>query len=256
MKLVAGRNLVESDTIREYLVNEAFLRKMNIRDPQQVLGRRLQYYLSPVPLPIVGVVRDFHLQSLHEAIAPCLIASQADLYANVSILLAGNQEGSVRHLQQAFEKAYPNEVLEYAFLDEELARFYETEQMLLRLVNSFASIALLIGCLGLYGLVSYVVEQRTKEIGIRKVLGASVKNLVGLLSQDFLQLVLLANLIAWPLAGWILHHWLEDFAYRITLGWWLFAASGLSVLLIAGVTLSAQTIRAAKANPVKSLRSE
>ncbi|GAB3916270.1 ABC transporter permease [Larkinella terrae] len=257
LQLVAGRNISESDTIREYLVNEAFLHKMNIRDPQKVLGRRMQYYLSSELRPIVGVVRDFHLRSLRDEIAPCFIASYADQYRNLGIRIAGtNPLQTVQRIRNAWEKVFPDEVFEYEFLDDQMARFYETEQLMLRLVNTFAGIAILICGLGLYGLVSLVVVQRTKEIGVRKVLGASVSSIVALLSKDFLKVVLIALVIASPIAGYVMNQWLQDFAYKISLTWWMFALAGGLAVVVALVTVSFQSIKAALANPVKSLRTE
>jgi putative ABC transport system permease protein len=257
LQLVAGRNISESDTIREYLVNEALLRKMNIRDPQKILGRRMQYYLSPVSLPIVGVVKDFHLRSLREEIAPCFIASHSEFFVRAGIRVSGhNPKQTVQRIRKIWEKISPDAVFEYEFLDEQLAQFYETENLIFRLVNTFAGIAILICGLGLYGLVSLVVVQRTKEIGVRKVLGASVASIVTLLSKDFLKLVIMAMIIASPIAGYAMHQWLQDFAYKITIEWWIFALAGGLAVLVALVTVSFQSIKAALANPVTSLRSE
>ncbi|MGV3558678.1 ABC transporter permease [Larkinella arboricola] len=257
LQLVAGRNISESDTIREYLVNEAFLRKMNIRNPQQVLGHRMQYHLSPVLLPIVGVVKDFHQRSLRDEIGPCLIASKAEFYKRVGIRISGqNPAQTVQRIQKIWEKVYPDEVFEYEFLDEQLAKFYETESLLFRLVNTFAGIAMLICGLSLYGLVSLMVVQRTKEIGVRKVLGASVASIVALLSKDFLKLVVIALVIASPMAGYAMSQWLNDFAYKISIEWWMFALAGGLAVFVALLTVSFQSVKAALANPVISLRSE
>ena len=257
LQLVAGRNLSESDTIREYLINETLLRKLNIRDPQQVLGRKMQYHLSPVALPIVGVVKDFHLRSLRDEIAPCFIASYFKMYERFGVRISGrNPQQSVQRIQQIWEKIYPDAGFESEFLDDQLAQFYETENLIFRLVNTFAGIAMLICGLGLYGLVSLVVVQRTKEIGIRKVLGASVASIVALLSKDFLKLVVIAMVIASPIAGYAMSQWLQDFAYKISLAWWMFALAGGLAVLVALVTVSFQSIKAALANPVKSLRAE
>lgn len=147
-------------------------------------------------------------------------------------------------------------MFEYQFLDEQIASFYEIETLTTRLINVFTGIAMLICCLGLYGLVSYVVVQRTKEIGVRKVLGASVVSIVTLLSKDFLKLVLIAIVIASPIGWWAMHRWLQDFAYRIDIAWWVFALAGLLAVSIALITVSFQSIRAALTNPVKSLRSD
>ena len=205
----------------------------------------------------MGVVRDFHLKSLREKIDPCIITSKADRYVKAGILLSGqNPVQTVSYIRQTWQKLYPDEVFEYQFLDEQIASFYETETLTTRLINAFTGIAILICCLGLYGLVSYVVVQRTKEIGVRKVLGASVLSIVTLLSKDFLKLVLIAIFIATPIAWWAMNKWLADFAYKIDIAWWVFALAGLLAVGIALITVSFQSIRAALMNPVKSLRSE
>ena len=257
LSLVAGRNIVPSDTIREYLINETLLHQLGFRNPQQVLGKTMQYYLSPVPLPIVGVVRDFHQKSLREPIGPCFIASYGNRYAQAGIRIsAQNPVQTLQHIRETWQQLYPNEVFEHEYLDESVARFYETETLVARLINVFTAIAILICCLGLYGLVSHAVVQRTKEIGIRKVLGASVSSIVSLLSNDFLKLVLIALLIASPIAWYTMNRWLQDFAYRIDISWWMFVLAGLLAVSVALLTVGFQSIKAAMMNPVKSLRSE
>ncbi|MFD2573012.1 ABC transporter permease [Spirosoma soli] len=257
LRIIAGRNIMPSDTIREYLINETLLHKLGFQHPEQVLGKRLQHWLSPVHLPIVGVVKDFHQKSLRDEIAPCIIASRADWYRQAGIRISGNNLArSLERIRQAWQQLYPDEVFEYEFMDEQVAQFYQTENLIARLINAFTSIAILICCLGLYGLVSHVVVQRTKEIGIRKVLGASVTSIVALLSKDFLKLVLIAVVIASPIAWYVMNGWLQDFAYKINIAWWVFALAGLVAVSIALVTVSFQSIKAALMNPVKTLRSE
>lgn len=257
LKLIAGRNIMASDTIREYLINETLLHQLGFRNPQQVLGRKLQYYLSAAPLPIVGVVSDFHMQSLRQAIAPCFIASYAEAYVRAGIQISGqNPAQTLQRIQQIWQQLYPNEVFEYQFLNKHIARFYETEQLVSRLITAFTGIAILICGLGLYGLVAYVVVQRTKEIGVRKVLGASVGSIVTLLSKDLLKLVLLAIVLASPLAWYVMNKWLADFAYRMVITGWVVTLAGVLAVGIALLTVSFQTIRAARMNPVKTLRRE
>ena len=257
MKLLAGRNITPGDTIREYLINETLLHKLGFKNPQEVLGKKLEYYLSAVPLPIVGVVKDFHQKSLHENIEPIFIASQAERYRLAGIRIAGNDPAkTLGHIREIWQKTFPDEVFEYQFMDEQLAHQYETETLTTRLVNVFTGIAILICCLGLYGLVSFTVGQRTKEIGIRKVLGASAASIVALLSQDFLKLVFIAILIASPLAWYAMQAWLADFVYKIDIDWWVFALAGGLAVGIALLTVSFQSVKAALMNPVDSLRSE
>ena len=257
LHLVAGRNIVEGDSIREYVINETLLHKLGFRDPQAIIGKRMQYYLSSVPLPIVGVIKDFHQRSLHEVIGPCFIASLPNMYRQAGIRISGaSSTQTLAHIRNVWQRLYPTDVFEYEFLNDQLAQFYETETTISQLVNVFALMAMVICGLGLYGLVAFTVGQRTKEIGIRKVLGASVASIVTLLSKDFLKLILIAIILASPLAWWAMNQWLNDFAYKIDIGWWVFALAGLLAIVIALLTVSFQSIKAALANPVKSLRSE
>ncbi|MFN8348357.1 MAG: FtsX-like permease family protein [Spirosomataceae bacterium] len=257
LHLAAGRNITPSDTIREYLVNEALLKKLNIKDPQHILGRKMETYLSPVALPIVGVIKDFHLRSFHEAIQPCFITTQADRYKKVGIKITGqNPKQTLKFIEQSWQKRYPNEVFMYEYFNDQLAKFYETETLVFQLSIIFAGIAILISGLGLYGLVLFTMTQRTKEIGIRKVLGASVTSILALLSKDFLQLIAIAILIASPLAWYAMNQWLQDFAYHIQIEWWMIALAGALATVIALTTVSFQSIKAALMNPVKSLKIE
>ncbi len=257
LHLVAGRNLMPSDSIREYVINETLAHKLGFRDPKQVLGKPMQYYLSPVSLPIVGVVRDFHQKSLRDQIEPCVITTFPAMYAQAGIRVSGvNPTQTMAHIRKVWQSLYPNEVFEHEWLHEQVARFYETETLVGRLVNAFTTVALLICCLGLYGLMAQSVGQRTKEIGIRKVLGASVAGIVALLSRDFVKLVLAGIVLASPLAWWAMDGWLQSFAYRVNIGWWMFVLAGGLCLLIAFLTVSYQSIRAAMLDPVKTLRSE
>ncbi|GAB4051165.1 ABC transporter permease [Spirosoma litoris] len=257
LQLIAGRNIVEGDSIREYVINETLLHKLGFRNPQDILGKRMQYYLSSVPLPIVGVVKDFHQRSLHEVIGPCFIASLPNMYRQAGIRMAGaSSTQTLAHIRSVWQRLYPTDVFEYEFLNDQLAKFYETETTISQLVNVFALMAMVICGLGLYGLVAFTVGQRTKEIGIRKVLGASVASIVGLLSKDFLKLVLLAIALASPLAWWAMNTWLAGFAYKVDIAWWVFGLAGLFAIGIALLTVSFQSVKAALMNPVKSLRSE
>lgn len=257
LKLLAGRNITPGDTIRDYLINETLLHKLGFHNPQQVLGKKLQYYLSSVPLPIVGVVSDFHQKSLRDEIGPCVIASWAKWYKQAGIRMSGTDPAqTLGHIRETWQQLFPDEVFEYQFLDDQVAALYETETLTARLINAFTGIAILICCLGLYGLVSHIVVQRTKEIGIRKVLGASVAGIVALLSKDFLKLVLIAMLVASPVAWYAMNRWLRDFSYKIDIEWWVFVVAGLLAVGIALLTVSFQAIKAALIDPVTSLRSE
>ena len=207
---------------------------------------------------IVGVVGDFNISSLHEAIKPMLVTQYDPFYdkANIKIRSGANIPETIAALTHAWKTAFPKGVFEVNFLDQKLDAQYKTESRLYDLFKIFSALAMLISCLGLWGLVAFAAEQRVKEIGIRKVLGASVPNLVGLLTKDFIILVVISIVIASPLAYWGMHSWLKEFAFRIDIGWTVFVVAATAALLIAVLTVSVQAIRAAISNPVKSLRSE
>jgi len=207
---------------------------------------------------IVGVLKDFHFASLHDQIQPLVLA--LDDHLDFGTLLISNRTGDMRtvlsRLQSLCHDLNPQFPFSYSFSDEQYQRQYENEAIISRLSDSFAVLAIIISCLGLLGLALFTAEQRAKEIGIRKVLGASAKGVVGLLSGQFLRLVLIAILIATPLTWWGMNIWLQNFAYRITISWWMFAATGGIAVVIAMLTVSVQAVKAGLANPVRSLRAE
>ena len=207
---------------------------------------------------IVGVVKDFHYEDLHLAIMPFSFTLSNS--HNYNYLVVHGNKQDLRTLLSQVENAWhtliPNEPLEYQFMDEQFQKNYEAQDKLAWMVGFFTVIAILISCLGLFGLATFSAEQRTKEIGIRKVLGASVSNIILLISKDFIQPVLIAIVIASPAAWWIMHTWLQDFAYRTGIGWTVFLLSGLLACLVAFITISSQSLRAAVSNPVNSLRTE
>lgn len=258
--LIAGRNLHASDSLQEFIINETYAKQLGFKQPADALGKIL--HNGDRDYPIVGIVKDFHIQSLHNPIQPVAIANETHDFFAFSLKLAtqGKQAKDVQAVLQkintVWDKLYTKEKFSYTFMDESIARFYKSEQRSAKLVTTATGIAIFISCLGLFGLATYTAQTRTKEIGIRKVLGASVSNIVALLSKDFLKLVILANLIAWPVAWWSVHVWLESFAYRIDVQLLLFLGSGLVALVIAVATVSYQAIKAAVTNPVNSLRNE
>ena len=260
MKLIAGRNLQQSDTVREYVINENYARLLGYTNAADIIGQTIGR--GDRNIPIVGVLTDIHTKSLHTAIQPLAFTSQAKFHSTFHIALApkaGNTDNwkkTIATIGNAWKEIYPEEEFKYEFFDESIAKFYKKEQDTARLLNWSTGLAIFISCLGLLGLVIYTTTQRTKEIGVRKVLGASVSQIVSLLSKDFIQLVVLAFVIAAPMAWWAMHKWLDDFAYRTTISWWIFVLSGIGMLVIALFTLSIQTIRSATVNPVKSLRTE
>ena len=258
LKLVAGRNLQQSDTTREYLINEAYARALGFKDPADAIGQ----VLTVNKVPIVGVLADFHPRSLRETIKPLAMSSEMDNQYTVHIALqpqktAGTTwKSAIEKIEKTWKQFYPEEDFTYEFYDQTIARFYKSEQDISRLLKWATGLVILISCLGLLGLVMYTINTRTKEIGVRKVLGASVAQVVATLSKDFIRLVVIAFLIAIPLAWWAMHKWLENFAYRTSISLWIFLLTGLVMLLLAFITLGFQTAKAAMANPVNSLRSE
>jgi ABC-type antimicrobial peptide transport system permease subunit len=204
------------------------------------------------------VVADFTISSLHEAIKPTLITQYLP-YAekvNIKIQAGVNIPSVITKINESYKKAYPSGIFEFNFLDQRLDALYKDEGRLYSLFKIFSALAMLISCLGLWGLITYAAQQRVREIGVRKVLGASVSNIVTLLTKDFVILVCIAIAIAAPLAYWGVNKWLQDFAFRIIIGWTAFAIAGAAAILIALITVSFQAIKAAVANPVKSLRTE
>jgi putative ABC transport system permease protein len=260
IKLLAGRNLSQSDTTKEILINENYMHVLGFQNPQNIIGKYIDWNGKQVP--VVGVVADFNEKSLHEPIKPLLIASDVGNEELVNLLLQPqNANGTLwktalAKTEKTFKEIYPNDDFYSGFFDEDIAKGYTQEQNISTLLTWATGLAVLISCLGLLGLVMYITTQRTKEIGVRKVLGATISQLVTLLSKDFVRLVLIAFVIATPLAWFGINQWLQNFAYRTAISWWIFAAAGLLMIVVAFITLSFQTIKAAIANPVKSLRTE
>ena len=257
LKLLSGRKPIASDTIREILVNKKLVADLGLKTPEDALNRHLLIGDGGKTGTIVGVLADFNNTDLRTGIEPTVVFSSRNRYRQASIKLnAFDAQNTIQELRKIWERTFPNEVFEYSFYDQELALFYEKEDLICSLSISFALLSILISCLGLFGLANFTAQQRTKEIGIRKVLGASVSQIVGLLSKDFLILVSISIIIASPIAYYFMQEWLQDFAFRIEISWWIFALAGAVALLIALLTVSYQAIKAAVANPVKSLRTE
>ncbi|PSR55336.1 cell division protein FtsX [Adhaeribacter arboris] len=258
IKLLAGRNIQASDSIKEFLINATYAKLLGFKNPEEAIGKQLSY--NDKKLPIVGVMQDFHEQSMRTSITPLVLAgNNGDVFhVRLKPNLSGtaNWQQAISAIQKAYHQIYPDEDFEYRFVDEMVAHFYQTEQRTARLLSWATGLSVLISCLGLLGLVMYTINTRTKEIGIRKILGASVNSIAAMLSQDFLKLVILANILAWPLVWYGMHRWLQDFVYRIEISWGVFVLAGVAALLIALLTISFQAIKAAVANPVDALRNE
>jgi putative ABC transport system permease protein len=260
IKLAAGRNFSRdfiSDTAN-YVINETAVKELGWKTPQNAIGKDLTY--GGTKGKIIGVVQDFHFESLHQNIIPILFflpSPTSGYYNNISIKINGNNvQSAISTIRDTWHQYVPNVPFDYTFLDERFQKLYEAEQQQSQLFTIFSFLAIFIACLGLFGLSAFTISQRVKEIGVRKVLGASVPQIVIELSKDFLKLVLFSTVVAWPVAWLLMHRWLLDFAFKIDLSWWVFAAAGIIAFIIAFATISLQTIKAANVNPVKSLRSE
>jgi len=257
LQLVAGRNLKPSGPTREFLVNESFVKSLGITKPEDIIGKEISMMNGLITCPVVGVVKDFNDRSLRNEVAPLLMATNSTMYRQASIKLStANMAATMQSIKKIWQQTFPDYVYEYRFLNDKIASFYQQETQLSRLYKIFAAIAVFLSCLGLYGLASFMAVQRTKEVGVRKVLGATSASIVYLFSREFVILVAIAFAIATPVAWYFMHLWLQNYAYRINVSWWLFVAGGISAIFIALATVSLQAIKAAMANPVKSLRSE
>lgn len=258
IQLLAGRNVSASDTIKELIINETMMKQLGIRNPQEAIGKEIEY--SQVKVPIVGVVKDFHIQSLHNKVEPVMIGDESGNFTCFNIQLKNTDDHrlgeSMAAIEKAWKKVYPESTLDIKFLDDTVRNLYETEMRTSKLSSTAMMLAIFISCLGLFGLASFTSNQRTKEIGIRKVLGATAQSIVLLLSKDFIFLVLLAFALAAPIAWVGGNLWLQDFAYHTTISYWLFIVTALSAVLLAFATVSYKTLKAAHHNPVESLRSE
>jgi len=262
LKIIAGRNLAGSDHTAEFLLNETAVKQLGYKDPHDIIGKTANSGIDDRKGTIVGVVKDFNAYSLHDAIPPFFITSNSGIERAISIKLTlksggmSSFKGDIEQAQNIWKGLYPNEKFEYHFFDDNIAKLYESEQKTSALLNIAMLIAIFISCMGLFGLATFTAQQRMKEIAVRKVLGASISGIVTLLNRDFVTLVGIAILIASPLAYYFMHAWLQDFAYRITISWWVFLSSGLAAILIALITISFQSVKAAINNPIKSLRNE
>lgn len=257
LQLIAGKNLQPSKMTREFLVNESLVKSLGLKTPEDILNKKISIWGDRIKCPVVGVLKDFNDRSLRNDIAPLLITTNITMYDQAAIKLEmTNISSTLKSVKTIFKQTFPDFVYEYKFLDDKIARFYSQEDQLAQLYKIFAAIAIFLSCLGLYGLVSFMAIQRIKEVGIRKVLGATAGNIVYLFSKEFILLIAIAFAIAAPIGWYYMHQWLRNYAYRITISWWLVLTGGLIAIIIAGATISFQAIKAAMANPVESLRSE
>ncbi len=260
IRMAAGRFFSRdygTDTA-SFVINESTVKALGWKNPKEAIGKDFKY--GNQTGHIIGVLNDFHFESMHQAIVPMILLMlppSFPYFNNLSIKIAGNNLASaLTQFETSWKKFFPETPLDYTFLDDNFDRLYESEQKQATLFTAFACIAIFIACLGLFGLSAFAISQRIKEIGVRKVLGANVSGIVGLLSKDFLILVGVAALMAFPVAWYAMNNWLQDFAYRVNIQCWVFIVAGVTAALIAFITVSFQAIKAAVANPVRALRSE
>ncbi|GAB3641524.1 ABC transporter permease [Spirosoma arcticum] len=256
--LAAGRNITPAEAEKGWsshrvMLNETAVKALGFASAQAAIGQQITWQDGS---EVVGVVKDYHHQSLQQSIGPIVFQPAYNEYFFALKLTTGQIQANIAQLSNLYRQYFPGNPFDYYFADEQYSKQYQTEQQYGRIFTTAASLAILIACLGLFGLAAFTAEQRTKEIGVRKVLGASVASIVTLLSKDFLKLVLIAIVIASPLAWFAMNRWLQDFAYKIDIEWWVFALAGLLAVSIALLTVSFQSVKAALMNPVKSLRSE
>lgn len=260
IKMMAGRNFSRdfATDSNNFVINESTVSVLGWKSPENAIGKDMSY--GGVKGKVIGVVKDFHFESLHQNIIPILMKMPSfanNSYRRVTVKIDGNHINSaLATLEQTWKKYQPETPFEYSFLDERFQKLYNSEQEQGNLFTIFSCLAIFIACLGLFGLSAFTISQRVKEIGVRKVLGASIPQIVTELSKDFLKLVVVAAVIALPIAWYAMSKWLLDFAFRIDIQWWVFVMAGVIALIIAFATISYQSIKAAMANPVKSLRSE
>jgi putative ABC transport system permease protein len=255
LPLIAGQGLPDLDTATGFVVNEKFVQVSGVTTPQDMVGKIVRIWGRR--LPVLGVVKNFHATSLRDGIEPLVMFNRVRSYSTMSVRVdARSYKASVDQIQKLWEASYPKHIFDYSFLDQEIKEFYQTEQRWSVLVTIFTSLAIFIGCLGLFGLVTFMANQKTKEIGIRKVMGASVESIVLMFTKEFSLLIVLGFVFAAPLSYWVMSMFLSNYAYHIDLGVWIFLGGIGSTLVIAVLTVGYRSFRAAAANPIKSLRYE
>jgi putative ABC transport system permease protein len=258
--MVAGRNFskdMRTDTAG-LIINETAAKVLNFQNPLNQILYVPQDGMAKVvkQYHIIGVMKDFNFLSLRNNITPLVLLYGEDRGALSIRVNSANIPALMAQIKNKWKDISPNQPFNYSFMDEDFDSLYRSEQRVGTIFISFSSLAIIIACLGLFGLAAYAAEQRTKEIGIRKVLGANMSTIVSMLSKDFIKLVLIAIVLASPLAYWAMHTWLQSFAYRQNIQWWVIALAGFTAILIALITISFQSVKAALTNPVKSLKSE
>jgi ABC-type antimicrobial peptide transport system permease subunit len=255
LPLIAGRNLQPSTYTKEFLVNESLMKSLGIRNPEEILNKEISIWGDLIRCPVVGVLKDFNNRSFRHNLAPLLITTNTTMYKQAALKLETvNIHSTLSAVKQVWEETFPNFVYEYHFFDEKIEDLYKQESQLAQLYKIFSIIAIFLSCLGLYGLASFMAVQRIKEVGIRKVLGASTGSIVYLFSKEFVILIAIAFFVASPVAWYFIHQWLQNYVYRTDIGWWSFMSAAIVANVVALITTTHQAMKSARANPVKSLR--
>jgi len=255
LTLVAGENISDLDTAQGFIVNEKLSAMAGFRNTHDIIGKKIKLWGKD--LPVVGVVKDFHTVSLHDPIEATIMFNRIRNYETLSLKLnTATIQATIKQVQQKWEAAYPDYIFSYQFMDEQINKFYEGEQKMSVMLGVFTSLAIFIGCLGLFGLATFMANQKTKEIGVRKVMGASVESIVMLFSKEYVKLIIIGFMLAAPCAWYVMNQWLNAFAYKITIGPSIFAMGLTVTLLIALITVGYRSLKAATVNPINSLRSE
>ena len=257
--MAAGRDFsrsFSSDSAQAFIINEAAVRLFNWKNANDAIGKNLDWGLGKKG-KVIGVVNDFNFMSLHQDIQPLILHIHPGWYRFVALRIQPDKiSKSLKEIETTWKGITVDSPFNYSFLDDDFAKLYKEEENMQSVLTLFTILSLIVASLGLFGLAAFTIKQRFKEIAVRKVLGASVPGIARLLSKEFLLLVFIAAAVAFPVAWWAMHKWLQDFAYRINISWWIFFAAGSLAALIALFTISFQAIKAAIANPVKSLRAE
>jgi len=261
IKLLAGRDFTYTDfnpdftKLHNIILNEDAVKLLGFSSPREAIGKTILRYQTK--WDIIGVINNYHQKSLRSPVEPTLVMPAYSTNSYISVKVSPKDlPATIAAIRKKFDAFFPGNLYDYFFLDDHFNEQYKNDRLFGKVFAVFSGFAIFIACLGLLGLSLFATIQRTKEIGVRKVLGASVTNIVVLLSKDFIRLVIIAFIIASPVAWFVMHNWLQDFAYRINISWWIFLAAGILAVIIALGTISFQAIRAAVANPVRSLRTE
>jgi putative ABC transport system permease protein len=262
LHVIAGRDFSRqagTDHLQAFIINESAVTLFGWKNAQDAIGKNITRGDSRTGKKglVIGVIGDFNFSKLDRPLDPMIMDVNVPRFTSFAVRVAADHiPATIQYVGEKWKTYFPDRVFEYSFLDEDINALYKAQENLARLVSYFALVAIFISCTGVFSLASFMAVQRTKEIGIRRVLGANLVSIAALLSKDFQRMVFIAMLVAVPLAWWLMHEWLNDFVYRTSLSWWIFVAAAAGTLLITLLTVSLQAVKAGRRNPVKSLRSE